>query len=162
MCNRNFRDFVFRVLPPLRYEDLEEYKNFKQSHPDIEPQSADEQRLQQLSKKYQEEKLQNKATIQKKRGEVIFYGDEIMLQHYDSGEIIEASKTCAEIDKSCNLLRTVPSGSAWVYFIIEPKYKYRSEGQVVTYGDVCIFKNTMSKYYMHVSEHSGAVQMPDC
>ena len=58
----------------------------------------------------------------------MFYGDEIMLRHYDSQFLMEGSKTCAEFDKSSNLLQLTDKGSKSVYFIIEPKYKYRSEG----------------------------------
>ena len=40
---------------------------------------AKEDNAAKLRKKYQEEKIQNKLTLEKKDGERIFYGDEIML-----------------------------------------------------------------------------------
>ena len=92
-------------------------------------------------------------TWKRRLGEKVSYGDEIMLSHYDSQFLLEGSKTCSEFDKACNMLQLSKMGSKSVYFIIEPKYKYRSEGQPVTYGDVCKFKNTKTKYYMHISEH---------
>ena len=160
LCHRNFRDFVFQVFPPLRYDAMKEYSSFRKKNTHIEPGSADEARLAQLTKKFSEEKVQNKGALVRRIGEKVLYGDEIMLIHYDSGSMVEASKTCAEFDKSCNRLKLQENGSKAVYFLIEPKYKYRSEGQVVTYSDVCVFKNTKTKYYIHISEHQ--VMMPNC
>ena len=64
----------------------------------------------------------------RRKGEKVTYGDEVQLVHYDSGMFVEASKTCADFDKSSNLVRLVDTGSKGVYFTIEPRYKYRSEG----------------------------------
>ena len=80
------------------------------------------------------------------------YGDEIVLVHYDSGGLMEASKTCAEFDKSSNLVKLTDKGSKGVYFIIEPRYKYRCEGQFITYGDVVTFKHIKTGYYLHISD----------
>ena len=57
------------------------------------------------------------------------------------------------------MLNLTEHGSKSVYFIIEPKYKYRSEGQFVTYRDVCKFKNIKTKYYIHISDHE--ILMPN-
>ena len=88
---------------------MKEFNNFSKAYEEKKRDNtagqADEMRLQQLTKKYQEESMQNKAAIVRRVGEKVLYGDEIMLVHYDSQNIIEASKTCAEFDKSCNLLR---------------------------------------------------------
>ena len=70
----------------------------------------------------------------------------------------EASKTCADFDKSSNQVRLVDTGSKGVYFIIEPRYKYRSEGQFVTYGDVVTFKHIKTGYYLHITDND--VMMP--
>ena len=90
--------------------------------------SADEVRLFQLKKKLSEERANNIINSKKRAGEKVAYGDEIILVHYDSGMLLEASKTCAEFDKSCNNVKLTDQGSKGVYFIIEPRYKYRSEG----------------------------------
>lgn len=76
------------------------------------------------------------------------------MQHYDSGNWLEASKVCADIDKSCNQLRLIgkPREFKYVSFYIEPRYKYRSEGMKVTYGDVIIFRNIKNDMYIHISD----------
>ena len=67
---------------------------------------------------------------------------------------MEASKTCAEFDKSSNLVRLVEQGSRGIYFVIEPRYKYRSIGQFVTYGDVVTFKHIKTGYYLHITDRT--------
>ena len=79
-------------------------------------------------KKLAEERSNNIINARKRAGEKVAYGEEIVLIHYDSSYLIEATKTCAEFDKSCNNVKLVDQGSKGVYFIIEPRYKYRSEG----------------------------------
>lgn len=37
-------------------------------------------------------------------------------------------------------------------YYIEPRYKYRSIGQKVTYGDVIAFRNVKTDLYIHISE----------
>ena len=72
--------------------------------------------------------------------------------HYDSGMLLEASKTVADFDKQSNLLKLVSQGSKSCCYYIEPRYKYRSLGQKVTYGDVIAFKNVKTDLYIHISE----------
>ena len=104
-----------------------------------------------LNKKLQEEISMNKKICDRRRGEQVTYGDELQLLHYDSKSFLEGSKNCAEIDKSCNLIKLNYQGSKMVCFIVEPRYKYRNEGQPVNYGDVVVFRNMKSNQYMHIS-----------
>jgi len=106
----------------------------------------------QLTKKLNEEIELNKKIFKRRHGELVEYGNEIQLLHYDSKSFLEGSKTCAELDKSCNLLVLKSQGSKSVCFIIEPRYKYRNEGQKVTYGDVVTFRNIKNNMYMHISD----------
>ena len=80
---------------------VKEYTKKKENRQTV---SADEMRLQQLTKKYLEEQHQNKLILLRRTGEQVVYGEEIMLIHYDSQSLVQASKTCAEFDKSSNLL----------------------------------------------------------
>ena len=84
-------------------------------------------------------------------GEVVSYGDEIQLLHYDSSSFLEGGKQCAELDRSCYIIRLSSQGNKSVYFTIEPRYKYRNEGQSVNYGDVVNFKNVKSGNMLHIS-----------
>jgi hypothetical protein len=73
------------------------------------------------------------------------------LLHYDSKSFLEASKNCAEVDRSCNMVKLNKNGGKMVCFIVEPRYKYRNEGQSVNYNDVVVFKNIKSNQYLHIS-----------
>ena len=88
LCYRNFRDFVFQILPSLRYDAMKEYSTFKKVYEKKLAQglinASDDMRLQQLTKKFQEEKTQNDLQLTRRTGEKVMYGDEIMIRHYDS------------------------------------------------------------------------------
>ena len=90
--------------------------------------TADEYRMIQLTKKLEEELKENNSILERRIGEQVEYGQEIELVHYDSGGLLEASKTVAEYDKQSNLLKLVEKGSKAVSYYIEPRYKYRSLG----------------------------------
>jgi hypothetical protein len=48
----------------------------------------------------------------------------------------------------------VEQGSKAVSYIIEPRYKYRSFGQKVTYGDVLVLRNIKTDLYIHISDRT--------
>lgn len=85
-------------------------------------------------------------------GEQVIYGAEVELVHVDSNGMLEASKTVADYDKQSNCLKLVDKGSKSVCYIIEPRYRYRTIGQKVTYGDVVAFHNVKTDLYIHISE----------
>lgn len=72
---------------------------------------------------------------ERKRGELVTYGQEIQLLHADSESFITAKKICAEIDKSCNKVELLDHGSKYIYFKVLPRFKYRQEGEKILYGD---------------------------
>ena len=73
--------------------------------------SADKIRMIQLKKKLQEEISTNKKIFERRRGELVQYGNEIQLLHYDSHSFLEGSKNCADLDKSCNMVRLNSQGT---------------------------------------------------
>jgi hypothetical protein len=81
-----------------------------------------------LSKKLGEEANLNKKIFDRRRGELVTYGDELQMLHYDSKSFLEGSKNCSEIDKSCNMVKLNSQGSKMVCFVVEPRYKYRNPG----------------------------------
>jgi hypothetical protein len=144
---RNMRDFVFQVVPRMQYDAFKEYQQFKKTLEKAgkaNASHADKIKMGQLNKKLQEEILVNKKIFDRRTGEVVQYGEEIQLQHYDSKSFLEGSKNCSEVDKSCNMVKLNPQGSKKVVFRVEPRYRYRNEGQPVNYGDVVVFKNLKS------------------
>ena len=127
------RDFVFQVVPKMNYDAFKEYNTFKkvfdkaQAAPGAKStvSQSDKIKMGTLTKKLQEEISINKKQYMRRMGESVSYGDEIQLLHYDSKSFVEGSKSCAEIDKSCNLIKLNPQGSKWVYFVVKPRYRYR-------------------------------------
>ena len=82
ICHRNFRDFVFQIMPRMRYEAFKEYSQFKvkyeknqallalrngegKDHSHV----ADEVRMVQLTKKLEEEVKENKNILERRIGE---------------------------------------------------------------------------------------------
>jgi hypothetical protein len=100
-----------------------------------------------------EERLKNEDIFINKKGHSIVYGTDIQLRHMDSGAYIQAEKTCAEIDKSSNKITLNNKGSKDCIFLIEPRYKYRKEGQEISYGDMVTFRSSKSNnMQLHVSD----------
>jgi len=106
----------------------------------------------QLQKKLKEEVENNQKICERRKGEVVCYGNELQLQHYDSKSFLEGTKNCADIDKSCNMIKLNPQGSKFVCFIVEPRYKYRNTGMAVNYCDVVIFRSMKTGQFLHVSD----------
>lgn len=155
------RDFVFQVMPRMNYDAFKEYSTFKKIFdknsglgvPGAKSTVTQQDKIKMgnLSKKLQEEVSMNKKILDRRRGELVTYGDELQLFHYDSKSFLEGSKNCSEIDKSCNMIKLNSQGSKMVCFVVEPRYKYRNEGQSVNYGDVVVFRNLKSNQYLHIS-----------
>lgn len=145
----------------MNYDAFKEYSTFKKY---FDKQSGvgvpgaknnvsqqDKIKMGQLNKKLMEETNLNRKIFERRRGELVQYGDELQMLHYDSNSFLEGSKNCSEIDKSCNMVKLNSQGSKMVCFVVEPRYKYRNEGQPVNYGDVVVFRNMKSNQYLHIS-----------
>ena len=68
-------------------------------------------------------------------GEIVEYGNEIQLLHVDSGKYLQATKSCADEDNSCNKAELADSGSPNVYFRVLGGFRYKQEGDKVHYND---------------------------
>jgi len=120
----------------------------------------DKIRMNQLQKKLKEEVENNQKICDRRKGEVVCYGNELQLQHYDSKSFVEGTKVCADIDKSCNMIQLNPQGSKFVCFIVEPRYKYRTTGMAVNYCDVVIFRSMKTGQFLHVSDREICLPKP--
>jgi hypothetical protein len=56
----------------------------------------------QYERKLREEEHQSDRYVQSRMGEIVEYGNEVQLQHVESGKYLKASKSCADEDNSCN------------------------------------------------------------
>ena len=77
----------------------------------------------------------NAKILERRKGEIVTYGQEIQLLHCDSETFITSKKMCAEVDKSCNKVELSDHGSSSIYFKVMPRYKYRQEGEKILFGD---------------------------
>lgn len=80
--------------------------------------------------------------------------------HIESESYLCAKKICAEIDKTCNKIELIDKPSQAIYFKIMPRYKYRTEGEKIKYGDQIIFLNLKVNLYLHVSEIQIPIELP--
>lgn len=145
----------------MNYDAFKEYSTFKKYYDKASGlgvpgakstvSQQDKIKMGNLNKKLQEEVSMNKKIFDRRRGELVSYGDELQMLHFDSKSFLEGSKNCSEIDKSCNMVKLNQQGSKMVVFVVEPRYKYRNEGQSVNYGDVVVFRNMKSNQYLHIS-----------
>ena len=71
----------------------------------------------------------NASYFETQRGEYIQYGTNIQLMLDASGQFLQLSKKSAEEDKTCQKLElTYSPVASRVTFQIQPRYKYRQEG----------------------------------
>lgn len=53
------------------------------------------------------------------------YGNEVQLLHVDSGCYLQATKTCADEDNSCNKVELAPFGTRACFFKALGGFKYK-------------------------------------
>jgi Inositol 1,4,5-trisphosphate/ryanodine receptor len=107
-----------------------------------------------------DEEDSNKKLVERMKQEYITYGSVIQMVHIESESYLCAKKICAEVDKTCNKVELIDKPSQAIYFKIMPRYKYRTEGEKIKYGDQIIFLNLKVNLYLHVSETQIPIEVP--
>lgn len=111
----------------------------------------------------QQELLQNRAEMEKRQnntimertlagtGNVVQYGAIVMLQHVQSGLFVGALESAALKDADCRRVN-LSFGDSGCGFRLLPRYRVRSEGSAVYYGDAIILESVaVTRHYLHVS-----------
>jgi hypothetical protein len=98
-----------RALPASQKQDKEAFKV----------------KLTQYERKLREEETQAQRYIAGRMGEIVEYGNDIQLLHVDSGKYLQATKSCADEDNSCNKVELADSGSPNVYFRVLGGFRYK-------------------------------------
>ena len=111
----------------------------------------------------QQELLQNRAEMERRQnavimertlagsGNVVQYGSTVMLQHVQSGLFVGAFESSALRDPDCRRV-SLSHGDFGCCFRLVPRYKVRSEGSAVYYGDAIVFESVaVSRHHLHVS-----------
>lgn len=95
-------------------------------------------KLEFLSTRVADEDRINAKEIETYEGRQVCLGDEIMLLHSDSGMYLKISNDkTAKVNKTCNQVSVEHDGEGAV-FTIMPKMRYRSVGELISYGDMII------------------------
>ena len=95
----------------------------------------------------------NAQFFETQRGQYIHYGLSIQLRLEASGQFLQLSKKSAEEDKTCQKLElTYSPVASRVTFQIQPRYKYRQEGDQVVFNDQIVLYNQKYNAYIHFSK----------
>ena len=158
-------NFVFRISPKLSYDANKQLE--KMSGPPTQVEGDQEENDQ--YKQEMEEYIKNKAIIEKrcrqeeaynsrvkknKFGEFVLYGGEIELIHKASGRVVTImSKSTVETNKAGSVVLELKEKGKpdKCNFKILPRYKYRSEGDKIIYGDFFVLFNEPTKNFFYIS-----------
>jgi hypothetical protein len=115
-----------------------------------------------LERKLRDEENQNEKLFKQIRlGDYVEYGNIVQLYHVNSKSFVEATKTCADEDTSCNKIELNENGSKSCYFYALGGFKYKQKGDRIHYNDQIIFKNAKLGLYLHVSERLLKIDLLD-
>lgn len=120
----NFNEFVFRILPKLNYDTLNEFKKLNKS----------DHRYELLERRLEADEKINNETIRKMLGKSVKYGQSIQLFHDLTNSFLKVS---TEKEKKRNLfkLKLTAEGCGEVHFKIVPGISLKREGQSINYDD---------------------------
>lgn len=107
-----------------------------------------------IEKRCSQEVAYNSRVKKNKYGEFVLYGSELELIHKASGKVITImNKSSVEVNKTgAVVLELRETGRPdKCNFKILPRYKYRSEGEKIIYGDFFVLFNETSKNFFFIS-----------
>lgn len=128
-----FDECIFRIQPKLFYEMTSAYHKASCAE---EETSQEELDLLKLKMSY--ELAANAAAMEasQKQPWRVAYGKAIQLQHYKSGKFLTAmTKSLADVDKGMLKVGLTDHGSTKAWFSFQPKYKNKSAGNEIRFGD---------------------------
>lgn len=145
----NFSECLFRICPQLSYESKKNLKKLvRKKNPTAHQMAHEEEKVQKEEKRNEE--LINETGL----GSGIGYGQVMQLQHVKSGKFLSLqSRTLADQDKECMMLRLIEKGDEESWFRFEPRFKIREAGGQIFMNDQATLQSAkMSDQYLHVSE----------
>jgi Inositol 1,4,5-trisphosphate/ryanodine receptor/MIR domain len=98
------------------------------------------------------ERNENQKEYERMAGKNITYGQAIQLQHVKSGKFVTITvKEIAELEKHCLKVTLDEDGNEGSCFVVSPRFKVRSEGEPVMFGDQLLLQSKTFSTYLHVS-----------
>ncbi|RUS87050.1 hypothetical protein EGW08_005203, partial [Elysia chlorotica] len=149
----NAQAVVFQVCIQNRYKLNKKYRKLLQNQPDM-PESSFRQMLAQAKMAAEAEKKDNLAEQTRQHGKRVRYGDIVQLKHIFTGKFVHMSTThTSKNDKNNMKVSLVEFNAKNAQFFVLPRYKVKSEGEVVQLYDQIVFESVKSPgHYFHVSE----------
>ncbi|KAL6045107.1 Inositol 1,4,5-trisphosphate receptor type 1 [Balamuthia mandrillaris] len=160
----HFSDCVFEVYPGFKYdaqnalnaklESLNRGRASIKRKEDVKASDLDdiEIELMELKKSEEDEAAENMNEYRQTAAQPIFYGQTIQLLHKTSNKFVTVTvKQIADIEKHCLRVGLDQTGNEGSYFTILPRFKIRSEGEMVQIGDQVLLVSKEHDLYLHSS-----------
>ncbi|GFO23773.1 inositol 1,4,5-trisphosphate receptor type 1 [Plakobranchus ocellatus] len=149
----NAQAVVFQVCIQNRYKLNKKYRKLFQHQSDM-PESNFRQMLAQAKMAAEAEKKDNLAEQTRQHGKRVRYGDIVQLKHIFTGKFVHMSTThTSKNDKNNMKVSLIEFNAKNAQFFVLPRYKVKSEGEVVQLYDQIVFESVKSPgHYFHASE----------
>lgn len=163
----NLSDCVYRITPKLNFDfhkdfkkTLKFFKNLQRALSGAKDKDRKkleslkdslEARLIKLKDRIKKEQLLNDNIVNDSLDQVITYGSEVQLMHYNSKSFIKGRNDCSQTENigyNCELSNWYSSG---MVFKILPKFKSRQDGDVIQLRDHIILKNMKHDAYISIA-----------
>lgn len=130
---QKFRESLFRVQYPNQYLAQKDLQKFKDSEEFMIESPEQTQKLNYLIEKVKAEKEENQMEMERRNGTTVHYGQFIQLFHLVSKKFLTIFKDTAELQKDSLMVSLDEEGSTASYFQIQSFYKFRNDGENVTF-----------------------------
>lgn len=150
-------DCVFSITPKYKY-DAQNHLNEeleREGSTRIEIVKNSGSLLSKLEEAEREEQKENLQEYHRMAGKPLTYGQMVQLQHEKSGKFVAITvKEIAELEKHCLKVVLDDTGNEGSWFMVTPRFKLRSEGEPVSWGDQLVLMSKKYNMSLHVSTAS--------
>eukprot|EP00054_Salpingoeca_dolichothecata_P021398 m.136903 g.136903 ORF g.136903 m.136903 type:complete len:2486 (+) comp23973_c0_seq1:94-7551(+) len=142
----------FQALRRLKQELKRKFENKKVDLDDLEDIAAEHNDIAKLKKHADAEAEDNRIEQLRQRGKQLMYGQIVQLRHTFSGRFLKANTSeTASLDHSNMKVNLAVDANRDCSFRVMPRYRIRSEGDVVRVNDQIILESVRTGNYLHVS-----------
>ncbi|KAK3085572.1 hypothetical protein FSP39_005468 [Pinctada imbricata] len=145
---------VFQVCIQNRYKLNKKYRKWVNAMQNDNPEQITRSQLKQAKQAAEAENRDNEAEQQRQHGKRVRYGEIVQLKHVFTGKFVHMSTTqTSQKDKNNMKVSLHEYNAKNAQFRIIPRYKVKSEGEIVQLFDQIVFESVKSHgHYFHASE----------
>ncbi|XP_062618413.1 inositol 1,4,5-trisphosphate receptor type 1-like [Saccostrea cucullata] len=145
---------VFQVCIQNRYKLNKKYRKWINSIQSEHPEPCSRGLLKQTKLAAEAENKDNEAEQKRQHGKRVRYGEVVQLKHVFTGKFVHMSTTqTSQKDKNNMKVSLHEYNAKNAQFRILPRYKVKSEGEIVQLFDQIVFESVKSHgHYFHASE----------